>query len=139
MTGEERIRQWLQTRGVRPDLVQGGVRGLVERWEGVAAVLEAGYQRGLANYANDLDTRQLLADALALADDELRRSVAARVDQIDARVRAASEPIDFCVWGERVQRDEGWTAETNWWYFLRPRKMGRELREELKELATDFD
>lgn len=131
MTAIDPVRDLMRARGCADHAVDGGLEGLLDAWGRVADELERGYTLGLDDYLNDLDVRELLAAAVALAQDRERSKAAKRLDALDARVRTATEPAGRCLWGERVARNHGWSADTHWWYFVRPRRMGVELRSDL--------
>ncbi len=131
MTAIDPVRDLLRSRGCADRAVEGGLEGLLEAWERVAETLEGGYALGLDDYLNDLDVRELLDAVILLATDRDRTKAAKRLAAIDTRVRSATEPAGRCLWGERVARSHGWTLTTHWWYYVRPRRMGTELRADL--------
>ena len=124
-------REFLRTRGCPEPVVSAGADGLVEAWERVVAQVEQGYPLGLDDYLNDMDGRELIAAlmsavARALTPVQKRRLVAA-----DERMRAASQPLAHCLWGDRLAAANGWDAQRNWWYFSRPAEPGPDLAQEL--------
>jgi hypothetical protein len=121
------VREYLRERGCGEHVVESGLEGLVENWEKTARQVEEGYSLTLDDYLNDLDARQLIADAMAVAVDQQRAAINARLDRADEKMRSLTEPTEVCLWGEEVAKEEGWTAEENWWYFARPIKAGAEL------------
>lgn len=74
-----------------------------------------------------MDARQLIAEALAVADDDQRAAINARLNHADQGMRALTEPTKICLWGEEIAEEEGWSAEGNWWYFARPINADEEL------------
>ena len=94
---------------------------LLAGWERTVAAVEAGYASGYEDYLNDLDGRQLLAQALERVSRPQADVVAERLAALDARMRAATTPVARCLWGLIVADEEGWTPEANWWYYARPR------------------
>ncbi len=133
MTAIDPVRDLLRARGCGDRAVEGGLDGLLEAWGRVADELERGVTLGLDDYLNDLDVRELIHAALRITPEKERAKAMKRLAALDARVRAATQPAGRCLWGERVARSNGWTAETHWWYFVRPRRMGDELRADLGE------
>ncbi len=131
MTTIDPVRDLLRARGCADRAVEGGLDGLLEAWGRVVDELERGYTLGLDDYLNDLDVRELLRAALALAVDRDRTKATKRLTALDTRVRAATEPAGRCLWGDRVAKTNGWTADDHWWYFARPRRMSAELRADL--------
>jgi hypothetical protein len=125
------VREFLQDRGCGKHIVSGGLGGLVETWEQVVASVAAGYPLGLDDYLNDLDGRQLLAEALIVASAAERQQFQARVDEADARIQSFLVPADECLWSDEVAAEEGWSRAQNWWYFNYPNNAGADLRSEL--------
>lgn len=125
------VRDYLRQSGAPYSVVAQGIRGLVENWERVVDQVLAGYNLTLDDYLNDMDGRQLLANALELAPEEVREDFLPRVHDADLRVRLNLVPAGRCLWGGIVADEEGWTADQNWWYFEKPRHSGPRLREEL--------
>jgi hypothetical protein len=114
------------------DSLARGVAGLVRNWERVVTLVEAGYPHGLEDYRKDMDTRQLLQNALAMAPARARLTATARVRHADARIRACLSRSEECLWGDLAAAREGWTAERNWWYFELPAAPGPVLRLDLE-------
>jgi hypothetical protein len=127
MTQQDRVRAWLAARGCPRFVVEGGIAGLVAGWESFALELEAGYARDLDEYCNDVDGRELLHGALAVASEDDQRAFGRRVRLADARVRSRSHATPVCVWGSQNAARNGWNAGRNWWYFMTPRRMNDEL------------
>jgi hypothetical protein len=114
-------------------MVEAGIAGLVEQWENAVEDVEQGYPLGFDDYLDDMDGRQLLEGALEVASAEERREVQARVRAADERMKAVLEPAKGCLWGADTARENGWTAEANWWYFRVPREPGPGLAEEMEQ------
>ena len=132
MTGPDPVRRYLQARGAAAHVVEGGLDGLVRGWEETVESVADGYPLDtLDDYLNDLDGRQILADALAVAPredgDRLRPGIAAA----DARFRSLVIPTARPLWGERAAAAHGWTPDRSWWYWSRPRRAGADLDREI--------
>jgi len=112
--------EYLRGEGAPDRVVQGGLDVLLEGWERTVSAVEQGYERGYEEYLNDLDGRQLLAQALARVTPAQAASTVERLGLLDGRMRAATTPVARCLWGAIVAEEEGWTPEANWWYFSRP-------------------
>lgn len=125
------VRELLRGRGCHETVVSGGLEGLIADWEGVAESIETGYGLGLDDYLNDVDGRELIAAIESGVPGAFTPSLRRRLAAADARARAALVPHVRCLWGERLAAGNGWTRESHWWYFMRPRTPGRELAEEL--------
>jgi hypothetical protein len=128
-------RDYLRERGCGEHVVEGGLEGLVENWEKTVRQVEEGYSLTLDDYLNDLDGRQLIAEVLAVAGDQRRAAIEARLDRADEKMRSLTEPTAGCLWGEEVAEEEGWTAQENWWYFARPINADPELLAEIDAAA----
>jgi hypothetical protein len=125
------VREYLRRSGAPYSVVAQGLRGLVENWERVVTQIVEGYNHTLDEYLNDMDGRQLLANALELAPEEVRNAFLPRVHDADLKARLNLMAVGRCLWGGIVAEEEGWTEEANWWYFEKPRSPGPRLREEL--------
>lgn len=125
------VREYLRKSGAPYSVVTQGLRGLVENWERVVAQVVEGYPLTLDDYLNDMDSRQLLANALELAPDEVRDAFLPRVHDADLRIRLNLVTAGRCLWGGIVAAEEGWDAERHWWYFEKPRNPGPRLKEDL--------
>jgi hypothetical protein len=126
-------RDYLRERGCGEHVIEGGLEGLVEGWEKTVRQVEEGYSLTLDDYLNDMDGRQLIAEALVVASDQQRAAIAARLSLADEKMRSLTEQTKVCLWGEEVAEEEGWTPEQNWWYFARPIKADFELLDEIGE------
>jgi hypothetical protein len=129
---DDPVREFLRRSGAPYSVVARGLRGLVENWERVVRQVEEGYDLPLDDYLNDMDGRQLLANALDLAPEEVRKAFLSRVHDADMRIRLNLIPAGRCLWGGIVAEEEGWREDSHWWYFERPRNPGPRLREELE-------
>jgi len=133
MGEKDPVREFLRQRGCPEHVVRGGLRGLAESWEEVVRSIEEGYSLGLDDYLNDLDGRQLLEEALAVAPAQEKKNALQRVRRADAKMQTLVRPAGRCLWGDDTARQEGWTAKKNWWYFSIPVNPGEELLNELGE------
>lgn len=131
----DRVRVWLAARGCPPFVVDGGLEGLVAGWEKFVNELESGYPDALDEYRNDVDGRELLDGALAVASEDDRRGLSRRVRVADRRARAALVLNSRCIWGSQNAAREGWNAGRNWWYFMVPRHGNTDLARELAALT----
>lgn len=129
------VRDYLRESGCGEHVVEGGLEGLVENWEKIVRQVEEGYSLTLDDYLNDLDARQLIAEALIVASDQQRAAINTRLSRADEKMRRLTEPTKVCLWGEEVADEEGWTAEENWWYFARPIKADAEFLAEIDDIG----
>lgn len=132
MKEKDPVGEFLKKRGCPEHVIRGGLRGLAESWEEVVRSVEEGYSFGLDDYLNDMDGRQLLEEALAVAPAKEKKTTLQRVRRADAKMQTLVRPAGRCLWGDETARQEGWTAKKNWWYFYRPVKAGEDLLAEIE-------
>ncbi len=133
MKAKDPVGEYLRQRGSPEHVVSGGLQGLAENWEEIVRSVEEGYSLGLDDYLNDMDVRQLIEEALPIAPAEDRQTVLKRIRQADAKMQWLVKPAGRCLWGDETPRQEGWTAQKNWWYFSIPTHAGEELLREFDE------
>jgi hypothetical protein len=120
MVDADPVREYFRRRGYSDEAVQGGLEGLVGGWESAVAYLHAGKPQYLCEYLNDLDKRQVLAEARSVAPPEQWQAVAARVQAADESFLRETVAVEECLWGEQNATGYGWTPAANWWYFRKP-------------------
>ncbi len=133
MSEKDPVREYLQETGCGDHLIRRGLAGLVENWEGIVETVKDGYLLGLDDYLNDLDARQLLEEALAVATDEQREEYDQRIRQADRAMKSLVTSTSRCLWSDEVAEEEGWSAEANWWYYSRPVKANEDLQSEIDQ------
>ena len=133
MTPDDPVTEYLAERGVASRLVEGGLAGLADRWEAIADALEDGYDLTLDDWLNDMDLRDILAGALAVAPDAARTAVSAQVAEADRRFLTGTLPTGAPLWGEEIAAEEGHDPATQPWFFRRPKRPGPELAAELDD------
>jgi hypothetical protein len=138
MKGKDPVGEFLRKRGCPEHVVMGGLRGLTEKWEDVVRSVEEGYSLGLDDYLNDMDGRQLIEEGLRIAPVGDKKTYLKRIRQADAKMQWLVKSASRCLWGDETARQEGWTAEKNWWYFSLPTHSGGELLGEIddREVST---
>lgn len=93
---------------------------LLAAWETFVDGLATGYRFDLDEWRNDVDLRQILANALA-ADPSTAARLQERLAAADARFAAATQRFRTCVWSTRIAIDNTWDEVANWWYFVVPK------------------
>lgn len=127
----DRVRDLLRARGVADHVVRDGLRGLVAAWERFAREVAAGYTGGLDEWLNDVDGREILDAALAVASTDERRALRRRVRLADELARAHSRPAGRCLWGAANAAKHGWNPGRNWWYFMQPKSLDADFAREI--------
>lgn len=108
------------------------LRELVERWEQIASHVERGYALTFDDYLNDLDLRRLIDERIRAIGDwrssAIPKSLSVALASADDLFRQATTASAENVWGADNERDEGWNAERQWYYYRWPKstpKWGR--------------
>ena len=127
------VGEFLQKRGYPEHVVKGGLHGLTVNWEEVVRSVEEGYSLGFDDYLNDMYGRQLIEEVLPISPAGAKETVLKRIRQADARMQWLVKPAGRCLWGDETARQQGWTANKNWWYFSIPNRPGEELLREIEE------
>lgn len=122
------VRRFLASRGVSAKLRGKDLHGLVAEWDALASRAEY-YHLTLDDWLNDLDLRDIIAGAMAVAPEHERvaaRTIVERADEHFRRATVAS-PRPLLPDVDRV---------TQWWYLRQPARPGSALRDEL--IAAGF-
>lgn len=128
MSASEGVREFLAGRGLADEIVAGGAEGVVARWEQAAREAERErYPFGIEDWLNELDGRQLLHELQAAVPDMLAGSLAARLEDADQRLRAATEVAGECLWGEALAERMGWQPAREWWYWRSPHAVAEDF------------
>lgn len=134
---EDAVREFLKEKGCAHNIVERGLMGLVEAWEKVVQSVDDGYLLSLDDYLNDLDTRQLLADSLAVASIADLQKFEEQVQRADDQMKSLTTRTSACLWGDEIAEEEGWNSKKNWWYYARPVDADRDLLAEIDEVAGE--
>lgn len=134
MSVTDPVREYLREKDCATKIIEGGLPGLIENWEDIAASVSEGYALGLDDYLNDMDVRQLIEESLAVATTEQRKAADARLREADETIKAVIEPAGKCLWGDEVAEEEEWSAKRNWWYFSKPVNAEADLLDEIDEV-----
>ena len=104
---------------------------MVDDWDRLAASAER-YDLTLDDWINDLDLRDIIAGALAVASPGEQQWVRATLAHADERFRAATvecaPPLAGAGTGELVQPPD---AQGAWWYRRAPAHPGATMRDDL--------
>jgi hypothetical protein len=124
MTPADPVTEFLLTRGCSEQVVREGFPGLLGRWESIAQDVAAGYDFAMEDYLNDLDARQILAEALPHVAVAWLAEFQARLDAADELFRKHTTEIPECLWGDENAFEMNWTPSANWWYYRIPEHPG---------------
>ncbi len=128
MSAPDAVRVFLAERGLADVVVADGAEGLVSRWEQAGREAERErYPFGVEDWLNELDGRQLLHELQAAVPGSLTGSLAARLEEADQRLRAATEVADGCLWGDALAKRMDWRPAREWWYWRSPRAVNEDF------------
>jgi hypothetical protein len=118
----DRVGRYLAERGVSAAVQGRGLRGLVAKWDAIATGAER-YDLTLDDWLNDLDVRDIIAGAMAVAPEREHQAVRSTLERADDRFRKATveSPRPLAADAEPAQ----------WWYLRYPAQPGAGLRKEL--------
>jgi len=91
---------------------------LLAEWSRTVTDVERSYPLTYDDYLNDLDGRRALEHAAR--DAEQPPAWHEALAALDDRFRDATFESPTCAWGDDVAADEGWTAESHWYYWRHP-------------------
>lgn len=131
------VRDFLRESGCGLHVIEKGLPGLIESWEKVVRAVDDGYSLSLDDYLNDLDARQLLEEALAVASPADQQKFEERVQYADDQMKSLTTRTAVCLWGDEVAEEEGWTPQKNWWYYARPADAEPDLLAEIDEVVGE--
>ena len=57
----------------------------------------------------------------------LTGSLAARLEEADQRLRAATDVADGCLWGDALAKRMDWRPAREWWYWRSPRAVNEDF------------
>jgi hypothetical protein len=126
------VRAYLKKRGAAQHVIEGGLEKLVRDWQQFVQSVSEGYSLESEDYLNDLDGRQLIEEALAVAPAAQKMSIMKSLRQADSALKRLTRPVETCLWGAENAVENGWTPKKNWWYFVVPRKGAADLITDLQ-------
>lgn len=99
------------------------LRGMVDRWSEFSSQAESGYALTFDDYLNDLDLRRLIDEHLREIEAEhgvvVPKSITIALGSADQQFRRATTLSAENVWGVENERENGWSAEREWYYYRR--------------------
>jgi len=124
------VRAYLKSRGVSEDLVEGGLDGVIDRWDAISRSAKD-YDFTLDDWLNDMDLRDIINGAMKAAPDAERKDVTARLKKADERLRNATAETGS-IWGSAMAGEAAPDPLKEWWYFRRPLNPGEMMKEDLE-------
>ena len=134
--GHDPVATYLADRGVSDQLQRIGLHGLIARW-GVIARNVAHYDLTIDDWLNDVDLRDIIAGALAVASDVERRASAQALERADESFRSGTTVTKRSLWGDSVGTADNHDPQQQWWYFRRPTHPGETMRADLTAAGVD--
>lgn len=127
---DDAVDRYLTERGVADHVRARGLRGMIDDWGKIAASAER-YDLTLYDWINDLDLRDIIAGALAVASPSDQHQVRTVLARADDRFRAATvecaPPLGDGA-GDSAQPSDPQGA---WWYRRAPAHPGATMRDDL--------
>ena len=131
MSATDVVQAFLRDRGLADEVVAAGAAGLITRWEQAARDLEREiYPFHVEDWLDELDGRQLLDELVAAVPDALGAALQARLAEADSRIKAATDVVAVCLWGDVLARRLRWKAEREWWYWRAPMRAAADFEGE---------
>ena len=90
---------------------------LIDKWSQFGSDLEMGYFFLIYDYQNDLSTREILQEIIAMAPESIQEKILRELLPIDKRFQQLTREMPYPILGDY----RGW-----WWYRI-PRKTGHEF------------
>ena len=125
------VAKYLAARGVSARAQRDGLHGLIARWEAIGHSAER-YDLTLDDWLNDVDLRNIIAGALAVAREPDSTEGARALEHADELFRAATIETRRSLWGDSVGSSDKHDPRQQWWYYRRPKDPGETMRADLK-------
>jgi len=128
------VERYFDQRGVSAGVRSKGLRGIVADWEAIARGAE-NYELTLDDWLNDLDLRDIIAGAMAVAPEAIVQILRDTLERADDAFRAATVEFKQSLWEVGVDAKPGARRHdrvSQWWYFRYPRRPGFSMRRDLE-------
>ena len=128
----DRVDQYFAERGVSAGVRSKGLRGIVASWDAIARSAER-YDLTLDDWLNDLDLRDIIAGAMAVASNTSIGDLRDALERADDTFRAATIELKQSLWGAHgAGGARSHDPVSQWWYFRYPRRPGFSMRRDLE-------
>jgi len=134
MPPSDPTQSYLRSRKSPPDIIAGGLPGLIDRWAYTVSQITTCYPLTFDDYLNDMDIRQLIEETLPHATIRAHKQATSKLYTLDTQAQLHLTPTKTCLWGTQTAIKNNWTPEHHWWYYNRPTATTSEF---LKDFATD--
>jgi hypothetical protein len=124
------VAEYFEERGVSVAVRKKGLRGIIAEW-GMIAQNAAHYDLTLFDWMNDLDLRDIIAGALAVAPESERNGLRDALDRADHAFRAATIPATHAPAVDSSSGAPAFDPARQWWYFRYPVHPGESMRADL--------
>jgi hypothetical protein len=124
------VAEYFVKRGVSENVQRKGLRGIIAEWEAIAHGA-AHYSLTLDDWLNDVDLRDIIAGALVVAPDHMRRDLQPVLARADDVFRAATVDAGQPLSGVFTDGADQPNPIRQWWYFRRPVNPGETMRHDL--------
>jgi hypothetical protein len=122
------VAEYFAKRGVSAGVRRKGLRGIIAEWHAIAHTAPT-YDLTLDDWLNDVDLRDIIAGAFAVAPETVQHDLRKFLDQADDDFRAAT--IE-CSSLRGTSKDEDTRDRTRaWWYYRCPARPGETMRRDL--------
>lgn len=125
------VEEYFAKRGVSEGVRKKGLRGLVADWVAIAQSA-AHYNLTLDDWVNDLDLRDIIAGALALAPESEHRALRDTLERADNEFRAATLASEQSAAHGSTPKARDYDSSRQWWYFRYPAHPGDSMRADLR-------
>jgi hypothetical protein len=95
---------------------QDGLNYLIPRWH-LFAEKYADTESSIYEWLNDLDTRNIIDEILSILSDKDKTSIIHDLKEIDDRVIKKTFEVNECVWGDKVEKENGFDRYKNWYFY----------------------
>ena len=129
---DDPVDRYFAERGVSAGVRSKGLHGILASWDVIAHNAER-YDLTLDDWLNDLDLRDIIAGAMAVASDTVVDELRDPLAQADDTFRAATVEVKQSLWGAHgAGGTRSHDPVSHWWYFRYPRRPGFSMRRDLE-------
>lgn len=124
------VMHYFVERGVSAGVRSRGLRGIIAEWAAIAHNA-ASYDLTLDDWLNDVDLRDIIEGALAVAPERERKELSAVLARSDDVFRAATVPSVRSLCAQAKESATKYDPSRQWWYFRYPAHPGKTMSADL--------